>query len=256
MLEFLPLIIVVAIVVLVYRAVQKRKATNADLLSNMSIGRLLSWAVVVVTALIPLNWLRLWIIGDIPKDVTPWSFLIGILILWGISAALGYFLIGSARGARMRKAKDEKEMQELLVQPLTEIKPSQALLKPGEKAYGSVIANLQEVKSVGFSAGTTGMSFRVAKGLSIRSSGTRGHIVKGVVCTATGELVVTDQRIIFAGDRKSFSIPIAKLLNVTNYTNGFGFHDNKSTYTLTTDSDKGRVTFGAALNKVLDGQPS
>lgn len=56
---------------------------------------------------------------------------------------------------------------------------------------------------------------------------------------------------IFAGDRKSFAIPLADLLNTTNYKDGFGFNDSKTTCTLTTDSDRDRMLFAVALNKVL-----
>ena len=108
----------------------------------MSIGRMLSWAVAAFAVFIPFNWIRLWAYGDIPKDSTVTQFLVGTLICWGFAAGLSYFLIVSARGIRLRKAKDEQEMQQLLAQPLTEIRPSHALLKPEEKAYGAVMADL------------------------------------------------------------------------------------------------------------------
>jgi hypothetical protein len=219
----------------------------------MSIGRMLSWAVAVIAILIPFNWIRLWVIGDIPKSSTLTQFVSGTLILWAFGCGLAYFLIVSARGIKIRKAKDDQTMRELLAQPLTEIRPAQALLKSGEKAYGAVMASLQEVKTVGFSAGTTGMSVRVAKGLTIRSSGTRGRAVKGVVNVASGELVITDKRVIFAGDRKSFSILLEDLLNVTNYTDGFGFNDNRSSYTLITNNERDRAVFAITLEKVLHG---
>lgn len=50
---------------------------------------------------------------------------------------------------------------------------AKALLKAGEKAYASVQASLQEEKTVGYSVGTTGISVRVAKGVTLRTSGTR-----------------------------------------------------------------------------------
>lgn len=218
---------------------------------RISIGRLLSWTFVVILFLVPVNWFRLWFIGDIPKSSTLGEFLIGTLICWGVSAGLGYFLIVSARGIKLRKAKDEQAMQEMLAQPLTEIKPKQALLKSGEKAYGSVFANLQEVQTVGYSGGTSGVSLRVAKGLTVRTGSIRAHAVKGAVIVASGELVITDRRVLFAGDRKSFDIPLENILNVTNYSDGFGFHSSKKTYTLITDNDRDRMVFAIALNKVI-----
>ena len=220
----------------------------------MSIGRLLSWAFTVFIALIPINWIRLWATGDVPTEATLTQFLVGTTVCWGIAAGLGYFLVVSARGTKLRKAKEEQAMQQLLVSPLTEIRPSQALIKSGEKAYGSIAADLQEVQTVGFSAGTSGISVRVAKGVTLRTSGTRGKAVKGMVSVASGELVITDKRVVFAGDRKSFSIQLEDLLNTTNYTDGFGFNDNKTTYTLITKSANERMRFSIALTKVLHAQ--
>jgi hypothetical protein len=202
---------------------------------------------------VPFNWIRLWASGDIPKDATITQFLVGSLICWGIAGALGYFLVVSARGIKIRKAKEEQELHQLLAAPLTEIRPSQALVKAGEKAYGAVKASLQEVKTVGYSAGTTGMSVRVAKGVTLRTSGTRGKAVKGLVSVAAGELVITDKRVIFSGDQKSFAIPLDDLLGTTNYSDGFGFSDSKATYTLITSNDRDRLLFAVALNKVVRG---
>jgi hypothetical protein len=113
------------------------------------------------------------------------------------------------------------------------------------------MASLQETKTVGYSAGSTGMSVRVAKGVTLRTSGTRGKAIKGMVSVSSGELVITDKRVIFAGDKKSFAIPLGDLINTTNYNDGFGFSDSKTTYTLTTDDDKARMLFSIALNKIL-----
>lgn len=244
--DYLPLLALIAVGWFIY----KRYKSNSTI-EKFSIGRLLSWIIVVFLFLVPVNWFRLWFVGDIPKSSTLGEFLIGTLICWGISAGLGYFLIVSARGIQLRKAKDEQAMQELLDQPLTEINPKQALLKSGEKAYGSVFARLQEVQTVGYAGGSSGVSVRVAKGLTLRTGGMRAHAVKGAVIVASGEIVITDQRVLFAGDRKSFDIPLESLLNVTNYTDGIGFHDNKKTYTFLTDKDRDREVFMIALNKVL-----
>lgn len=213
----------------------------------------MSWAFVALMGFVPFNWIRLWATDDAPKDATLTQFLVGTLICWGVAGALGYFLVVSARGIKIRKAKEEQEFQQLLAQPLTEIRPAQALIKAGEKAYGAVKASLQEFKTVGYSAGSTGMSVRVAKGVTLRTSGMRGKAVKGMVSVATGELVISDKRVIFSGDKKSFAIPLEDLLGTTNYTDGFGFSDSKTTYTLITSNDRDRMLFGVALNKVIRG---
>lgn len=217
----------------------------------MNIEKILSWMFVVILAWLPLNWTRLWLTGGLPKGTTVMGFLASTLVCWGLAIAIGYFTISMARRSKVCQAKEKIAMQELLAEPLTEIQPTTALLKSGEKAYGSVQASLKEVKTVGFSAGTTGISFRVAKGLSLRSSSTRGRAVRSMVNVADGELVVTNQRIIFAGDRKGFSIKLDNLINTTDYSDGFGFNDNRSTYTLTTGNATGRLLFSIALKKIL-----
>jgi hypothetical protein len=95
------------------------------------------------------------------------------------------------------------------------------------------------------------MSVHVAKGVTLRTSGTRAMPVKGMVEVAKGELVITDKRVIFAGDRKSFAIANGDLLNTTNYSDGFGFTDGNKTYTLTTPKGQAHTMFAVALHKVL-----
>ena len=217
----------------------------------MSGGRIVSWIVVVLFALTPLNWIRLWIVGDIPKDATLSSFLIGVVVCWGIAGALGYFLVMSARGIKIGKAREERALQELLSRPLSEIRPRQALIKPDEKAYAAARGNLQEMKTVGYASGTSGVSVRVAKGVTLRSGGTRGGAIKDMVSVASGELVITDKRVIFAGDRKSFVVALGDLVNTTDYADGFGFSDGKATYTVITESESERIAFGITMGKLL-----
>lgn len=217
----------------------------------MSMTRMLVWAFVAFFGLMPLNWLRLWLTGGLAEDATFASLFIGALVCWSIAGGIGYFLVVSARGIKRRQQVEEQELQELLNQPLVEVKPSRALLKTGEKAYGAVNASLQELKTVGYSAGSKGISVRVAKGVTLRSGGMRGKAEKGVVQVATGELVITNERVIFAGDMKSFAIPLDSLLNTTNFSDGIGFSDNKTTYTLSIDDNKARMLFAAIVDKVL-----
>lgn len=220
----------------------------------MSLGRIIGWVLAAFLAFVPLNWIRLWIIGDIPKSATLTEFLVGTLICWALAAGIGYFLVMSARGLKRRKEREAVALQQMLAEPLTEIRPSKAIIKPGEKAYAAVLANLMEVQTVGYSAGTAGVSFRIAKGVTVRTGGIRGKAEKEMVKAASGELVITESRVLFSGDRKSFDIPLAKLLNATNYSDGFGFSDNKKTYTLTTENDADRLKFAVALEKVLHPQ--
>lgn len=219
----------------------------------MSPWRIFFWAVTGLMALIPLNWIRLGITGELPTTTKLSELLIGTLILWGLAGGLAFFLVVSARGIRLRKEREQREVQALLNGPLVPVQPRRAIVKPEERAYASAMGSIQEVKTVGFKAGSSGMSVRVAKGLTLRTGGTRGHSVKGVVTVATGELVATDQRVIFAGDFKSFSIPLRDLVSVTPYADGFGLSNGRSTYTVITSDDRERMLFGAVLERLLRG---
>ena len=73
----------------------------------------------------------------------------------------------------------------------------------------------------------------VSKNVTVRQGGSTGTVVKGIVNVATGELVITDKRVIFAGDGKSFVIPLDDLINTTNFFDGFGFSDSKWLTTIT-----------------------
>lgn len=220
----------------------------------MSMGRVIAWAFVALMGSLP--WFKLGAEGGPPKDPTMAQFLDGAMLYWGVAGVLGLILVVSARSNRVREAEEQarkQEFQRLLDQPLTEIRPAQALIKTGEKAYGAVKASLQEIRTIGYSAGTLGLSVRVAQGVTLRTGSRRGKAVKGMVSVASGELVITDKRVIFAGDQKSFAIPLEDLLGATNYTDGFGFSDRRTTYTLVTSNDRERMLFGAALNKVVRG---
>jgi len=217
----------------------------------MTVGQVLAWCVSAIVFLIPLNWLRLWLVGELPQSSTLYQSLIGTVVLWGFAAGLAYFGIWWGKRQKARKAKADQELQELIAQPLQEIQTTSALLKPGEKAYAAIQGTLKETKTVGYSAGTAGMSVRVAKGVTVRTGGIKGQAVKGSVSVASGELVITNQRVIFAGDRKSFAIANGNLLNTTNYSDGFGFTDGKTTHTVVTGSGKAHTIFAVVLHKVL-----
>jgi hypothetical protein len=217
----------------------------------MSLGRIISWGIVGILTLVPINWIRLWITGEVPKDATISQFLIGTLICWALAGGVAYFLLVSARGIKRRKEREALALQQMLEQPLTEIRPNKAIIKPGEKAYAAVQAELMEVQTVGYSGNTAGLSVRIAKGVTVRTGGIRAKAIKGMGSAASGELVITDSRVLFSGDRKSFAISLSQLLSATNYSDGFGFSDNKKTYTLTTSNDADRLKFAVALQKVL-----
>ena len=222
----------------------------------LNLWRILSWVIVVLLTIVPLNRLRLWAMSEIPPSSTPKDFAIGTLICWGIAGGLAYFLVVSARGRRRIEARKARQLQQLVEQPLVEIRPSKALLQPGEKAYAAAQGVLKEMKTLGYSGTSSGVSVRVAKGLTVRTGGMRGGAVKDFVEVSSGELVITDKRVIFAGNLKSFVIPLSKLVSVNTYSDGFGFSDGKSNHMVETESESERLRFAVAMDKLLQARAS
>ncbi len=66
----------------------------------MNIGRVISWAFVALFALVPVNWFRLWLQGELSDSATPLALAIGVAICWGL-AGFGAFMT-------VRKSREDK----------------------------------------------------------------------------------------------------------------------------------------------------
>lgn len=104
------------------------------------------------------------------------------------------------------------------------------VLQKGEKVHWTEPAILMEERVVRryYKGGYSGFSFRITKGVSYRIGGFRGHPVRetGVVGVSNGELIITNKRIIFRGDKKSFAIKLDKILDIQLFTNGLQISEN------------------------------
>lgn len=103
----------------------------------------------------------------------------------------------------------------------------------GEQTYWSEPAILAEEKVIrrSYKGGSSGVSFRIMKGVSYRVGSSRGHLVSetDIVPVSDGELILTNKRVIFRGDGKSFVIKLDRLLDLQLYSNGVYFSEpNKS----------------------------
>jgi hypothetical protein len=101
-------------------------------------------------------------------------------------------------------------------------------LRRGEVVHLSERATLlKEVVEREFRAGSRGVSFRVAKGVTYRVGAIRGRMVevgRSFQPADLGTLRVTSIRSVFTGERKSLEIPHAKLLDLNVYTDAIQFH--------------------------------
>jgi hypothetical protein len=217
----------------------------------MSTGRQWAWLIVGLAVILPMNWFRVYFIEPhTASDLQ--GLIIASLISLSIAVALSFFLVKSAKGLKILREKRAMMLEKLAALPLNPVRPSQTLLKPGEVAYGVIGATLKEVQTVGYAGRNTGVSVRIAKGIRVNSGGSRSHAVKDFVSVASGELVITNQRVVFAGDHKSFAIALPHLINVTNYSDGIGFHDEHKSYVLVHGEGLDIDAFAITVQKVLD----
>ncbi|HZE07893.1 MAG TPA: hypothetical protein VE110_03960, partial [Gemmatimonadaceae bacterium] len=104
------------------------------------------------------------------------------------------------------------------------------ILQKNEIAHWREPSSLIEERVVGrrYVGGSSGVSVRIARGVSYRVGSSRGRLMvdKADVPVSTGELVLTNKRVIFRGDRKSFNYRLDKLLDVQLYETGLLLTDS------------------------------
>jgi hypothetical protein len=103
------------------------------------------------------------------------------------------------------------------------------VLQKDESAYWAEPASILEDRVVNrrYEGSSQGVSLRIAKGVSYRIGAQRGHLVadRATVPVSSGSVIVTNKRLIFAGDAKSLSLRLNKLLEVHCYSNGVRFSE-------------------------------
>lgn len=118
---------------------------------------------------------------------------------------------------------DEIQQGNLPVQSVTNI-----ILQRGETVHWVEPAKLLEERVVSrrYSGGSSGFSFRICKGVSYRVGASRGRVITdtAIVPISSGELALSNKRVIFAGDTKSFTVKLDKLLNIEFYDDGLQLH--------------------------------
>ena len=86
---------------------------------------------------------------------------------------------------------------------------------------------MKEVVQREWRSGSSGVSFRIAKGVRYRVGQTRGRsVVVGTELQVedSGVLAVSSQRLAYLGSRKTLEVPYAKLMNVEVFTDGLVVH--------------------------------
>jgi len=113
---------------------------------------------------------------------------------------------------------------------LPDVPSSRLMQKKGEIVHLEVQATLLKDVTVRQSqGGYSGFSFPIGKtGIRYRVGGYRGHSVEvGTRVPADdGFLVVSSQRAVFIGNKKTIELPYAKLVNLTVFSDGVQFHES------------------------------
>lgn len=132
------------------------------------------------------------------------------------------------------------------------------VLQKGEKIYWFESATLAEEKVIkrNYRGGSSGVSFRIMKGVSYRVGSSRGHIesTTGIVAVSEGDVLISNKRLIFRGDKKSFASKLENILDIQLFTNGVHFSENnKSKPRLIQFSHPGNQDiFGAILSYAIN----
>ena len=122
------------------------------------------------------------------------------------------------------------------------------LLQKNEICHLYCSVQRYETKTVttGHVGGYSGVSFKVAKGVSFHTGGVKSRPIKEEVgVKQPGQLYVTNKRILFVSDKKNFTITYSKLIGVKPYSNGFSFQTDKTSYGILTND---MMYVGAILN--------
>lgn len=129
--------------------------------------------------------------------------------------------------------------------------------KKNEAVYLETRASLmKEVVQREWRSGSTGYSFRIAKGVRYRVGNTRGRsVVVGTQLQAEddGILAVTSQRAAYLGSRKTMEFAYAKLMNVEVFTDGIRFHASnrqKTPLFAVANGDLVAATLNAAMQRL------
>jgi hypothetical protein len=119
---------------------------------------------------------------------------------------------------------------EIQIGNLPSVRVPTLILQKAEEAHWAEPASLIEERVVGrrYVGGSHGVSFRIAKGISYRVGASRGQLIvdKANVPVSSGDLILTNKRIVFRGDKKSFNYRLDKLLDVQLYSDGLLLTDS------------------------------
>ena len=114
-----------------------------------------------------------------------------------------------------------KRMDEIMRMKKLPVINVDIILKKQEEAYFDTQVTFYEERTKRvYQGGSVGTSIRVAKGVSFRVGSNKGNAVSEDYMKEidTGEFIITNKRIVFVGENKSWNIPLAKLMRIQEMT--------------------------------------
>lgn len=163
--------------------------------------------------------------------------------LISIDRLLGFLNLNSSLIEKeLKEIAKHLTLRDISIGRLPQVETSAIALKRDELAHFIVLANLREerVISRGYKGGSQGVSIRIAKGMTYRVGQNRGKLVseKGIVDVDSGDFIVTSQRLIFIGAKKSFSYEYKKLLAWNVFSDGISLSfDNAASRNLSFEGE-------------------
>lgn len=115
---------------------------------------------------------------------------------------------------------------------LPDINSSVPLTKGEICHYESPATRIESKKRVvGYQGRSSGVSVRIAKGVTVRTGSFRGHpITQEYEIEHNGTLTITNKRLIFVSRTKGFTAPIQNIVGLEGYSNGIGIQHNQKYY--------------------------
>lgn len=174
-------------------------------------------------------------------------FLTGGLFFVGWIYDVVHYLIAAIKDPSGELSNPVPAQRQLSVQPdgaLPVIFDPSVLLLAGEMCHytGNATQYIPKSKVVGYTGGSSGFSFRIAKGVTYRTGSSRGKQVREkVVETHPGKFVVTNMRVIFMSADGGFDKKIDNMTMLTPADDGIIMQFSSQIFTIGLGNDANYV---------------
>lgn len=191
---------------------------------------------------------------------------------FGVAGLLGLAISKSAQRAHAERIEREAaaeraiaeaerqrrgQLREFLLHPLQMIDVPALVLKKNEHCFGKWPAEAFTMrKRTQYVGGSSGVSFRVARGVYLRNSGFRGTPISTQEMTSAGSgtAYLTNVRVLFVGDATTIEIPFTKIASTEPYTDGMRFNiANKPPIILATGNNWLPLYFHRVQEGIFEG---